>query len=68
MLPKDQLFQIILTILITSIAYFLRNMASDVRKLVERVSKHEAQIGSLSDIYCKKGDCPYLNRERGHEI
>jgi hypothetical protein len=68
MLLEDQAFQYILTIFLAAIAYYLKNMASDVRKLVENVSRHEAQIGSMDNIYCKKAECPYLNRERDNGI
>ena len=61
---EDQSFQFILTLFLAAIAYYLKNMASDVRKLVENVSRHEAQIESMDSLYCKKGDCAYLNRER----
>jgi hypothetical protein len=68
MLIDNAAFQYILTLFLAAIAYYLKNMASDVRKLVETVSRHEAQIDSLDSIYCKKSECAYLNRERDNEI
>lgn len=58
----------LLTVLLAMISYYLRNMASDIRKLVKTVSRHEAKLEDMDDIYCKKSDCAYLNRERDNVV